>query len=976
LSVTHVEQALQRQVIHGGDLATNLLELSMIDEVVLADYLGRVVRMPVYPAEYLLSVDPGVIKMIPWQVANDRRVVPVRVHGDTMVVAAAGPVPKGALDEVSFLLGVEVVPNLVVEFRLAMALNRYYGIPMPARMAALQRKLSPDFVPDQRPVVPPTTGGISLITPGAAPATPPPAVEKGPQAARQRPDVTDRVVVESSRTARSRDEESTLKFITGTRDSTNRFLSVWKAGEEMEDRAAAEASFAPAPAAPAVELDREATVSEAPDGVQSDPAGGEIHEGITSIPAPQLVRRSTALEMLDRSTGRDEIIEVFLGFASQAFEFSVLLVVHGRTAQGRHLVARGGPVLPAEFISVPLDAGGMFEAVHTTCGYHLGPPGTTAVEEDFFRVLGREEPRSCALIPVVLRGRVLMLFYGDSGQRGVKANRVANLADFVRSVSGAFERLLLRQKYGQYTKKTEGEKAAGKVLPEQAKPESRRKDFSAWAAADDAIGAAGWPEPARSSIPSPAAPPEVPGRSEEEPDAVATSPTVPAPDPESCGRGGDQPVSQPRPAQPPVRMIPPAVIVSPPAPRPPEPASRGAVATTPSVPCERVTEPAPADAEIPERTWSVSNPDPELVRRVETIVVRTSPSFEPSDTSTKKVVDIAEISRASSARGAGVASDPSAAPEPGHDVRVPPSTVASGSVRIEMPEEIERLVERVVTRGSYDQVAADLLVGIGDDAIRELVRHFPGPLNYDRYQETARLRKVGQHGPLLKTLNLFGKRAGPHLVPLLDGFDSEMRFYAVFLFSEIDYPEALSSLSRRLFDNDRQIRVLAMDVMRRFASYPEYRWAVQETAAILTSSSSSLEKKRMAAEALGELQDPVAIRALAEMLGSVDGVLAERCQRALVRITFNDFGFSERRWLAWWQANRNQHRIEWAVNSMNHRVEDIRRAAVDELRRMVGGAVEWPRGPLDHKQRREVRRRCLQWWEREGRALHPVVEYD
>ena len=79
LSVTHVEQILQRQVIYGGDFATNLLEMNLVDEVVLSKYLGRVVRLPVFPSEYLLSTEPSIIEMLPWKIVNERRVVPVRV---------------------------------------------------------------------------------------------------------------------------------------------------------------------------------------------------------------------------------------------------------------------------------------------------------------------------------------------------------------------------------------------------------------------------------------------------------------------------------------------------------------------------------------------------------------------------------------------------------------------------------------------------------------------------------------------------------------------------------------------------------------------------------------------------------------------------------------------------------------------------------------------------------------------------------
>jgi HEAT repeat protein len=303
----------------------------------------------------------------------------------------------------------------------------------------------------------------------------------------------------------------------------------------------------------------------------------------------------------------------------------------------------------------------------------------------------------------------------------------------------------------------------------------------------------------------------------------------------------------------------------------------------------------------------------------------------------------------------------------------PPRPAFSGTVRVEMREEIEHLVSRVQERGRFDESAARLLVDMGDDALAEMVRRFPGPLDCDRYQESVRLKRVGQHGPLLRALLLFGERAAPFVAPMLDSFDSEVRFYATFLFSEIQAPEALPGLVKRLFDGDRQIRVVALDVIKGFESHPEYSWAVQEVAAILRASGSSLEKKRLAADVLGELRDPAAIRALAEMLGSVDGILAERCQRALVKITFTDFGFSERRWIAWYETNDALHRIEWALAAINHRVEEIRQSAIDELRRMVGSAVEWPRGPADHRLRKEIRRRVISWWEREGKALNPVI---
>jgi HEAT repeat protein len=398
-------------------------------------------------------------------------------------------------------------------------------------------------------------------------------------------------------------------------------------------------------------------------------------------------------------------------------------------------------------------------------------------------------------------------------------------------------------------------------------------------------------------------------------------------------------------------------------------------------------------------TLEFKRPDPDLVRRVETITIsarpepqppaafRPTPRPRPPDTSAL----IADPQPATVESPPLVDADADTAPmEVLETPPAPPAADATAeteplpavsdttarSVMVEMTEEIDRLVERVLARGAFDQAAAELLVGIGDDALQKLVAHFPGPLNCDRYQDLSRLRKVDQHGSLLKTLIMFGDRAVPYVVPLLDSLDSEVRFYATFLFSEIRHPDALGALIHRIFDNDRQIRAVTMDVLRKFSDFPEYGWAMKELAETLAAPSTTLENKRIAAEALGELREPRAVKALAEMLGSVDGILAERCHRSLIKTTFNDFGFSERRWLSWWHTNSGRHRIEWAIDSLTHRVEDIRRSAAEELRRMVKGAIDWPSGPMDHKQRKDLRRRLEDWWKREGRALYPVAELD
>jgi len=913
LTVSQIEQALQRQVIFGGDLGTNLLEMGLVDEDILLEYTGRVVRQPVLRRADFDRVDPAAVRLMPWRLASDRRIMPVRFRDETAVMACASPPPAEAIEETSAALGVEVAFHLAMDFRLAMALNSFFGIPIPARLAALQKRYAPSWEPDREPLVPP---------PGAPDQRPESAA--GPLAVA--PPEQPIIIVESS-AARDRSAESTIKFITR--------------GEQREDTAP---------------RGRKGT------GAASPPP---------KLQPPRRLGFSEAVAELERARTRDEILRTLFDFASQAFDYSALFIVHGGLAQGRLAARRGSPAVDIEDVSMSLDGEGMLHTVHETRGFHLGPPGDAPADRNLLARLERERPTNCAVIPVSLRQRIVLLLYGDSGKRGVRASRVARLADFGREVARAFERILLAQKLGKFRRPTGADRtgvaAPGPVLATPRTSE-KKPDLAVFQAKDpprtpslvpvgkarlspagaakigpaDILEAKDWPAPSTppSRPPGPAGPDPAPGEEQVWRDTLPIADT--AAEAKVAGATAFDPTRHP--AKDLVRRVD-AMEVSPDYRTSEETetfraASTGATPESPAAPAE-------------------SSPPAVLVQRVISVGEYHAEATAPAEPEP--------------------APESEPEPQPGPETAIEPAP-APRSVMVEMGAEIEHLIRRVLSRsgfdatGTVDEEAAGLLLGIGEDALARLIRHFPGPLFHDRYRDPNRSRPVTQYGPLLALLARFGERAVPYLLPLTDSYDSEVRFFSTSLFAAIPHPVALPALGKRVFDGDRQIRLLAVDIIARFEHFPEYRWAVQELAAALTSPGSTLERKRTVAEALGRLQAPFTVQSLAEMLGSVDGVLAERCQRALVRTTFNDFGFSERRWLTWWQSNRGRHRIEWALDSVNHRREEIRLHAIDELKRMVGDVVEWPSGPPDHRQRKEIRRLVEEWWERAGRTLHPPSE--
>jgi hypothetical protein len=145
LSVTQVEQTLLREGILGGDLATNILELGILKENVLAKYMAQVQDIPLLPDKYLKEIEPSVIKKINSELAQKYKIVPVHDDGTAITLAVVGPLLAETLSKLESLLGAKIKTYLVLEVRMSMLLASYYNIDMSARMASLQKKIDPDF---------------------------------------------------------------------------------------------------------------------------------------------------------------------------------------------------------------------------------------------------------------------------------------------------------------------------------------------------------------------------------------------------------------------------------------------------------------------------------------------------------------------------------------------------------------------------------------------------------------------------------------------------------------------------------------------------------------------------------------------------------------------------------------------------------------------------------------------------------------
>ncbi|HEY7725527.1 MAG TPA: hypothetical protein VH880_09340, partial [Anaeromyxobacteraceae bacterium] len=126
-----VRDALDGQIIYGGRVGTNFLEIGAVTEEALAQALAQQHGCPALWGEVL--IEPRVLDLVRPEVAERFEAVPLRLEGRRLSVLVADPRNLRKLDELSFALGKEIRPVVAAESRICELLRRHYGLVRPAR---------------------------------------------------------------------------------------------------------------------------------------------------------------------------------------------------------------------------------------------------------------------------------------------------------------------------------------------------------------------------------------------------------------------------------------------------------------------------------------------------------------------------------------------------------------------------------------------------------------------------------------------------------------------------------------------------------------------------------------------------------------------------------------------------------------------------------------------------------------------------
>jgi len=405
LSEEGLAAAQARQHELGGGLDSAILELGLATDEAICAALSRATGLPVAPGPPL-EPDARARRVFPSKVAERHGLAPFRMDGRELAVLAAYPVDQASIDEIGFMLSLDVAPFACTEWRVAEVRRRLYGSPLPERFAALAAReearraaVAPSLPPER--FAAPMGDGDPAETEPAPPAEP---------------------------------------------EAAPAFAAPSPAAEIPE------AAAGPLVAAPA-EPDPAAPPAPAIGAALSPPPPGPSTAGRAPAPSPALTaaQRSrpprwdlaTAREALEAAPTRDAVVTAALRYARDFFEAAALFAVTRERLQGHDALGED-PQIRARVrgIAVPAGLSGVLRAVLDAGGPYLGPAVHDPALDAVLAGLGRGAPRTVLLYPIVVVGRVACVLYADNGEAPVSPSRVGDLLLFASTVGAALERLL------------------------------------------------------------------------------------------------------------------------------------------------------------------------------------------------------------------------------------------------------------------------------------------------------------------------------------------------------------------------------------------------------------------------------------------------------------------------------------------------------------------------------------------------------
>ncbi|HEY5924183.1 MAG TPA: hypothetical protein VIV11_21040 [Kofleriaceae bacterium] len=147
VGVKRMEKAFQRQVIYGGSLDTIMLEMNLVPEERLTQYLALASGLPPASRDEGGAIEPSALALITAEIAAQFRAVPLSIDGEALRVLVCSPLEISELEDLADLLDRPLQPLITPEYRWHLVYATAYRVEAPARFTTLARQLVVDATP-------------------------------------------------------------------------------------------------------------------------------------------------------------------------------------------------------------------------------------------------------------------------------------------------------------------------------------------------------------------------------------------------------------------------------------------------------------------------------------------------------------------------------------------------------------------------------------------------------------------------------------------------------------------------------------------------------------------------------------------------------------------------------------------------------------------------------------------------------------
>lgn len=729
-----------------------------------------------------------------------------------------------------------------------------------------------------------------------------------------------------------------------------------------------------------------------PDGyeeVARSATGAPTAAVVSPSPRPNYANAEAAEDLAGAKT-RDRVIDILVHFAAQYFDYTAVFAVLPTEARGLRASGTGATSEVLRTLKIPLDLPSAFRDAQQSNAHRMARLRASGLEGGIARDMLRPTGKQIFLLPLTVRDRAVLLLWGDKGTFDVNLARLGDLFAVAPLVSEALERVLLERKRTSLLAQSQGSSAfplAPKVeLPREAPPPAElgynsntddhkhdrdtKPTDSPFSEGENQDPSSPREEPPAEisstslGLMNSSPPPSTPTEEDERPTTLrgrekekSTILSLPVP----LGQAHRRPTQR-------NTVAPPAPQPSPlKAPRDPHEVASAEKRSLTGTKDSESHPPSAFPAELPKtlRGFPSAKIPPELGLTLDSpsVAAQTDDSALESRPPMRSirilpVKDVAPTSR----RGIEILTPTDeVAPEPppmsgrkGQSTprgtlmsrrAAPPEPAESGwenleiaavrkietaTVAQEAVSSVDSLVERFI---QGDESVLGRLLDYGDTAVGSLMGYFPGPTSEPVTAQTP----ASACGPVLKALVALGSRVAPFLTVRTADEEPNIRRWATFVLGEIPGRDAAIAIAGRLLDSAPEVRRAALASARRAQRDGLTRRTIRaKVEGLARDRKLAVDARCSAIEALADIREHEAIPTLLQLIDDGEPSVARASRWALSVLTRQDYGKDAAAWQKFWQEHRNQDRIEWLIDSLDHEKRDLRRAAGEELRNLCG----------------------------------------